>query len=260
MRLNLMKFPGGKGNLIKWILSNFPSGYEKMLYIEPFVGAGNIFLNKKPSHTEIINDINEDIFLVWLACQNNTIQRVKTLYYSDGIFDFYKKYQPVSDWSRSEKEYVLRNMSRGGMKTHFAKSNRLRGGKMGDENAWNNKVLNLPKICNRAKLAVISNRPALDCLADYNSSTAFAYLDPPYLHATRVSKKLYANEMSEKDHEELLNFLVKEWRGRFLLSGYDNSLYHDKLKFCTSFGKLVPNHLSQSKSKPKKAEIVWQNY
>ena len=34
----------------------FPKDYEKMIYVEPFVGAGHVLYGKKKSEVEIIND------------------------------------------------------------------------------------------------------------------------------------------------------------------------------------------------------------
>jgi site-specific DNA-adenine methylase len=34
------------------------------------------------------------------------------------------------------------------------------------------------------------------------------YLDPPYLHATRTAQDVYAHEMSDEDHERLLETIT----------------------------------------------------
>ena len=51
----LLKYHGGKHYLKDFIISNFPAGYENMVYVEPFLGGGSILLNKKKSmRTEVL--------------------------------------------------------------------------------------------------------------------------------------------------------------------------------------------------------------
>jgi len=54
-----LKWPGGKFRLLKPILSQLPS-CEQYTLIEPFVGAGALFLNTS-YHKVIINDLNPDL-------------------------------------------------------------------------------------------------------------------------------------------------------------------------------------------------------
>jgi DNA adenine methylase len=54
------------------------------------------------------------------------------------------------------------------------------------------------------------------------------YLDPPYLHETRVSTADYDFEMSTDQHVELLE-AIDQCAGNVLLSGYPNKLYNESL-------------------------------
>ncbi|WP_434510115.1 DNA adenine methylase [Desulfitobacterium sp. AusDCA] len=40
MTQTVLKYPGSKWKTARWIISNFPGGYEKMTYLEPFFGSG----------------------------------------------------------------------------------------------------------------------------------------------------------------------------------------------------------------------------
>ena len=55
---------GGKSRLKKRLLSNFAPNYESMTYIEPFFGGGSLFFYKKPSKTEVINDLDKNIYIL----------------------------------------------------------------------------------------------------------------------------------------------------------------------------------------------------
>jgi DNA adenine methylase len=91
-------------------------------------------------------------------------------------------------------------------------------------------------------------------------STCF-YLDPPYMHQTRVTIKDYEYEMSVEDHKKLLNCL-SQIEGKFLLSGYRHELYDD---FAQNFGwhrvdRVIDCKASSSKEKPTRTECLWMNY
>lgn len=61
------------------------------------------------------------------------------------------------------------------------------------------------------------------------SGDEFVYLDPPYVLSTRTKKAIYAHEMSDEQHRDLLSVLVAMSAGgvRFMLSGYRNAMYDD---------------------------------
>jgi DNA adenine methylase len=266
MRLNLLKTFGGKGtaSILKWLLANFPSDYRLRRYIEPYGGGGALLLNKSPSIQEVWNDINRDTYLVFKYAQSNALSRVATAGgYGEAVFNFYKddkNFIGAKEWYLAEREFILRNMSRSGMKKDFAWSDRLRGGQPGDVNAWNNKLKNLSQISKRLRNVGILNEDAITVLRKFNFPDTFTYLDPPYLPITRVSKKVYDNEMTCEQHEELLKFLTTEWKGLFLLSGYDNSLYEKYLKNCIKQEKKTANNAGQTKKKSTRFECIWRNY
>jgi DNA adenine methylase len=58
-------------------------------------------------------------------------------------------------------------------------------------------------------------------------AAALHYLDPPYL--IDGGDEIYAYDMGERDHEELLD-LVVGLKGAVVLSGYANPLYEEALR------------------------------
>ncbi len=262
----LTKIFGGKAYLKDWIISNFPVGYEDMAYSEFFIGAGSVYLNKKPSRYELINDSDAKLINIWRAVQTKVIWFQQELLheypYQESIFNSALK----QEFPEPFNEYVLRRMSRSGMRTHFSWSERLRGGRPGDENGFLSAVAQLPLISKRlnSPFAIICNENALEILKAYCDGRTgyFTYLDPPYLHATRVSKKAYAeHEMSDKQHEEMAAILNdNNFKGKVLLSGYDSPQYRQWFKGWNLKVRDIANHSSQSKTKQRRIECLWSNY
>ena len=102
---------------------------------------------------------------------------------------------------------------------------------------------------------------AVKFIQQYDHERALFYLDPPYLHETRVATKDYEIEMSVDDHSRLLDCL-SNIRGKFLLSGYPNTLYDQAAVtngWC-SVQREIDNKASGKKAKDTKTEVIWMNY
>lgn len=95
--------------------------------------------------------------------------------------------------------------------------------------------------------------PAAELIKRYDTPDVFIYADPPYLHGTRKNY-LYKKEMLDKQHEELLEVLVKH-QGKVLLSGYENDLYSEVL----SGWKKVKKE-TRAEGGRKRIETLWMNY
>lgn len=171
----IFRYPGSKWSIVDWIISYFPAGYEKMVYLEPFLGSGAVFFNKLPSAVETINDLDGD-----------------------------------------------------------AATTRLRG--------------------DTTHLVQIERMDALRLIERYNNPDVLMYIDPPYVRSARKSGRLYQYEMTDADHEQLLDLLTQS-KAKIVLSGYKSALYdqqlHDWNKFTT---------MSQTTSTEMAEEYIWLNY
>ena len=54
----VVKYPGGKWGLAKWIISFFPPLHT---YLEPFFGSGAVLFNKPRSNIETVNDLDGEV-------------------------------------------------------------------------------------------------------------------------------------------------------------------------------------------------------
>ncbi len=253
---------GGKKYLAKWIISHFPANYEQMNYLEPYVGAGSLFLNKNPSIEETVNDLDPGVIAIFKALRDQPeefIARLKFLKYSEKTFNNALSFKGTS-LDYTVNEFVLRRMSRSGLKKAFSWSDRKRGGQPGDVNAWKTALNDvLPKVAERLKSVYILNKPAIEIIDKWSNPNTFLYGDPPYLHETRVSKNAYDFEMTEADHIELAKVLNR-FRGKAIISGYSSDLYDELYKDWRMESKKIANHASQSKTKKIKTEQIWCNF
>lgn len=256
----IVKIHGGKHYLKHWIIENFPADYTRYTYVEPYIGGGSVFLNKTASQLEVINDLNKNLIAIYRSLQIDPakfIDTLKSIPYNNETFEYYtNNYGP----DIGVREYVLFRMSRGGLRKSFAWSERLRGGKPGDVNAWETAIAELPQIAKRLENVVIRNACATNVICAYDNPNTIFYLDPPYLPDTRVSKVAYGNyEMTYRDHDGLLN-VIKQCRGKVLISGYDNTLYNAELSNWNKITKEIVNNSGQTKKKSRRLEVLWRNY
>lgn len=267
MRLRTaFKTHGGKAPLIGWITSHLPANFSSMTFVDGYGGGGSVTLLKPPSANEVYNELCPERFNAMRVLRDypdKLIALLKCVPYSGMEFGCWKSWIPHhDDWlGRAAKEIILSRFSRGGLGKDFAWSERMRGGRPGDENSWLTFIPSISAISRRLTLVSLHNRPAVELIRELDSPNTLFYLDPPYLGTTRTAKKCYRFEMDEKQHLELLG-VVKQLRGKVMLAGYDNPLYR---KHLTSNGwtvvqKLVSNHSSQEKVKQKRIETMWLNY
>lgn len=64
------------------------------------------------------------------------------------------------------------------------------------------------EVAERLRMVQIEHRPALEVIRRFDYQNVFMYLDPPYLLSTRAAKQ-YAHEMTDADHEELLQIITQ---------------------------------------------------
>lgn len=223
----ILKYPGAKWRISKWIISHFP---EHKVYLEPFFGSGGVFFNKSPSYIETINDLNGDIVNLFRVCREcpealsraislTPFARDEFIYCADMCGDSIE---------RARKTLVRYHQSFG---TSNSSKNSWRNvqtyGGPRCATMWNDLPEIITSCCERLKDAQIENTDAFTLIERYNDPKTLIYCDPPYLDSLR-KKKIYANELSTAEHETLLR-LIKQSRSMVVISGYDNELYNREL-------------------------------
>nr|WP_269924091.1 DNA adenine methylase [Enterococcus innesii] len=94
----------------------------------------------------------------------------------------------------------------------------------------------------------------MELLQRYNRKTVFAYIDPPYVMETRKGR-LYQTEFEDEQHEQLLNFLSSDFKGKAILSGYQCEMYDDLL---SSWYKVQIQ--ANAEAGQSRLETLWCNF
>jgi site-specific DNA-adenine methylase len=103
---------------------------------------------------------------------------------------------------------------------------------------------------------IIINENAIQWLKDYQShgSDVLIYLDPPYPISSRRNKvKVYRHELTDKQHEALLQFCVN-CKSQIIISTYPNQLYESYL-----FGWNKAEYYAMTR-KGKAKELLYTNF
>ncbi len=272
-----IKYPGGKSYLAKEIIYLM---HPHIHYVEPYFGSGAVLFEKNfDGVSEVVNDIDGDLTNFWKVLQDDdSFDKFKIIIESTPFSEeewkdtktqvFYTT--QLALWEtlfephyRAAQFFVRCRQSRSGAGKSFAtlSKNRTRR-KMNEQvSAWLTAIDGLPEVHNRLKRVVIYNKCALDVIKAEDSKNTFFYLDPPYLHETRVTKNHYKYEMTYQQHEDLLQ-LLEHIEGKFILSGYNNDLY-ESYRIRNSWNRTdidIVNHMSSSDTKRKMIECLWMNY
>ncbi len=258
-----LKWHGGKFYLAPKIIALMPAHVH---YVEPFFGGGSVLLTKSPDGvSEVVNDVHHELTNFWRVLQDETrfeqFRRViEAIPFSQVEWEDAK--QPVDDpIRRAVNFFVLCRQSRAGKLTSFATLSRNRTRRQMNEQAssWVTAVEGLADVSARLKRVVILCDDAVKVIRSQDGANTLFYLDPPYVHETRVTTADYDHEMSTDQHLALLE-TVRKCVGKVILSGYPNELYDSRLSDWQTVDIAIDNKASSAKQKPKMVERLWMNF
>lgn len=224
----ILKHPGAKWRIAQWIISHFP---EHKVYLEPFFGSGGVFFQKTPTYIETINDIDGDIVNLFQVCreQPDALARAISLTpFSRQEFEecYHRSADPVEQARRTLVRYHQSFGTSNSSKRSWRNVQTYGGPRCAT--MWNDLPQIIQSCCMRLKDAQIERIDAIELIRRYNSSDTLIYCDPPYLPSLR-KRNMYACEMSEEKHRELLGALLNS-NAKIVISGYDSELYNSMLE------------------------------
>lgn len=252
----IMKYPGSKWGLAKWIIDFFPEHHS---YLEPFFGSGAVLFNKPRSRIETVNDLDDNVVNLFEWIKKDPEKLAHEIYYTPYARKVYEDVfaaDPEDSLEKAVNFYIRLNMGHG-FRTNGEKVG-WKNDVQGRERAyasqdWCNLPEKIMQAAERLRGVQIENRPAVELMERFNYSNVLIYLDPPYVLGTRHGKQ-YRCELDDDGQAELLDAALAH-KGPLLISGYDNDLYNDRLR---SWHREETTNYSQVCS--KKREVLWMNF
>ncbi len=259
-----LRYHGGKFRLAPWILQFFP---PHAVYVEPYGGGASVLLRKPRAHTEVYNDIADEIVNVFRVLRDPVtaaeLRRLVELTPAARV-EFRLSYEPSTDPIEQARRTIVRSFMGFGSGAVFSKhATGFRTGARGERHksaahdlvTWPNQV---PAFVERLRGVTIESRDALLVMQSTDGPGVLHYVDPPYPHGTRGNargvRQKYARELSDDDHRVLAGVL-HELRGMVALSGYPCDLYDRELFAGWERHKV----LALADGARERTEVVWLN-
>lgn len=259
----VMRYHGAKFRLAPWVMSFFP---PHKVYVEPYGGAAGVLLQKPKSEREVYNDMDQEIVNVFkvLRCpkaSRELSQKLQLTPYARTEFEL--SYTACGD----RIEQARRTLIRAQMGFGSAGATKNTTGFRIDMNRdygtsaslWAEYPQHISQFQHRLNGVLIENRPALQIIENHDRKDTLFFIDPPYVHSTRVMQKNssgYKHEMTDNDHQTLINTLL-DVKGLVVLSGYDNDLYKHQLTHWQCHKTFA--RASAYRGTTQRTECVWLN-
>lgn len=259
-----VKWHGGKHYLCTRIIACFP---KHRTYVEPFGGGASVLLNKQPSPVEIYNDLDGSITRLFRVLRDHGEELRRRLIltpYSEVEFEAaLLPSESHDEIEQARRDFVQWRMSLGGRGEAFSFTRHRVRRDMADVVSGFLSTIDaeLPRITQRLRSVQILSRPAVEVIKGWDDPDCLFYCDPPYVHETRNRRTtdVYGVEMSESDHRELAAVL-KECKGKVILSGYPSELYEELYGTWRSLSFEMANHASSEGVKNRMKEVLWFNW
>lgn len=237
------------------------------VYVEPFGGAAGVLLQKRRSYAEVYNDLDGDVVNFFRVVRDPVLcERLRyacgTTPYARAEFDLAWEFteDPVE---RARRLAVRAQMGFGSAgatkgKTGFRIDTRRKHGTA--QHLWERFPEGLAAVGTRFAGVLIENRHAIDVMLQHDHPDTLHFVDPPYLHKTRVMHRgqagYYRHEMNDQDHRELLDVL-QGLKGMVVLSGYWSDLYDGELAAWRRHD--TRSRISAGRGTAVRTESVWLN-
>ncbi len=124
---------------------------------------------------------------------------------------------------------------------------------------WARSPDNLAAVGSRFAGVLVENRDAIQCMKDHDTKSTLHFVDPPYVHDTRVNvakNSAYRHELTNAEHLALLEE-IKSLKGMVIICGYDSELYNDAL---SSWKRVTRSTSANGQSgSVRRTECLWIN-
>ena len=258
------RYHGGKFRLAPWVMQFFP---EHSTYVEPFGGAAGVLLRKPRSYAEVYNDLDGDVVNFFRVVRDPEerallLDALRTTPYAREEFE--AAWEPTGDPVERARRLAIRAQMGFGS---AGATKQTTGFRIDTARAyatamhlWGRYPEVVAEVGERFSGVLVENRPAIDVMRQHDRPDTLHFVDPPYVHATRVmqgaGRGYYRHEMTDEDHEALLTALYG-LSGYVVLSGYRHPMYDQWLSNWASYETAA--RVSAHRGTGLRTEVVWIN-
>lgn len=262
--LPALRYHGAKFRLAPWVLRHFP---VHGTYVEPFGGAAGVLLQKARSYAEVYNDLDGEMTNFFRVLRdrvqrNALVESLILTPYSRDEFDL--AWESTDDSLEMARRLCVRAQmgfgSAGATKGVTGFRIDTKRACSTAQHLWMAYPDSLAAVGARFAGVLIENRPALKVMSQHDGPDTLHFVDPPYVLGTRVlqgnGRSYYRHEMTDDDHVELLNALLK-LDGMVIVTGYSSDLYADALQGWRV--ESTQSRISAGRGTALRTEILWMN-
>jgi DNA adenine methylase len=252
----ILKRIGNKGKIAHKIIPFFP---KHDIYIELFFGAGGMFFNKPKAKYNFLNDIDNDVFNLYMVMKSNRLskllyQEIQELFISEALFKYWKVHIPKNRIKKALRFLFLSNCCYMGQNAtlHITCTNPkqllLKSFKSTKEMIKDGVIiLNSDYRDVSKKVSIGSHKDGKNYL------NTFVYADPPYLGTGNRYKQ---GSWGLKDTTDLFELLINS-PYKFAISEFD-SVKINELIVKYGLNKIVIGERQSLKN--RNTEILITNY
>jgi len=233
-----LRYPGGKTRLANKLLEAIEKNCdqkEKMILVETYAGgagASLALLFAKKVEKIVINDLDKAIFTFWKIAVSDTDYLINKIRRTDITIEEWRKQKAIYASTKSKRKLAFATL----FLNRTNRSGIMNGGPIGgtdQSGTWKVNALftkktiidRLEKIKEFHNKIEVYNLYGIELLKKLeerkNKSQYFIFLDPPYF---QKGQSLYLNHYSNKDHENLSEFLEKSSFKKWIMT-YDDVPY-----------------------------------
>lgn len=234
-------------------------------YVEPYGGSLAVFLAKKPSAMETVNDIDGHLMTFWRVARDRRegLERVCALTpHARAEHAASYDLDVPDELEVARRVWVQLTQGRAGVRRRTGWRHYVKPSGQTSMPAYLAAYLKrIAPAAVRLHDASLECLPALELIAKYGAhADVLLYVDPPYVGSTRSkSYDGYVHEMrAEADHRELAEALNAA-RAAVVLSGYASDLYDRELYAGWDRHTMTAGTGQGSEGWSNRTEVLWSN-